>query len=195
MSSENSYPAATEAEAAQEVAQQAVVQARETAEQALDALKRTSASRLCYLGCMAGVVVSMLVFDVASFRVATPGIAVSETMADAQRTMEARLNSLSYSAFASTLWGKLAWLSAAAGFGLMVASAIGKARGGWVPLAIIGCGAFATLLLILVFFVGFPDLSAYADASCSATLFGYWLPLFASAVGTACAVKPILLAK
>ncbi|MEM8735770.1 MAG: hypothetical protein AAGG44_16185, partial [Planctomycetota bacterium] len=121
-----------------------------------------------------------------------PGVAVSETVAQAQRDAEAKLNSWSYSAFTSSLWGKLAWLSALSGIGITIASAMGWLRTGWGPLAEVGCAALATVLLLLLFFVGFPDLSAYGDASCSATLLGYWIPLLAAGIATFAAVKPIL---
>ena len=200
MSTDQSHAASetnarAEAEAAQAAAQQALTQAQETAKQAVETIKMMSPERLAYLGCMVAVVVCMLVFDMASFAVATPDVAVSETVAAAQRSLEARMNSWSYSAFTSTLWGKLAWLSALSGIGLMIASAMGKLRAGWVPLALIGAAGLATLMMMLLFFVGFPDLSAYSDASCSATLLGYWVPLLAAAGGTAAAAKPVFFAK
>ncbi len=196
MSTENTNTTArAEAEAAQEAAQQAVAQAQETAKRAVETIKLMSPERLAYLGCMAAVTVSMLIFDMASFSVSTPDVAVSETVAQAQREMEAKMNSWSYSAFTSTLWGKLAWVSAVGGIGLMIATAMGKLRAGWAPLAIIGCAGMTTMLMLLLFFVGFPDLSAYSDARCSTTLMGYWLPLMAAAGATGIAVKPLLGAK
>ena len=156
MSTENTNAAArAEAEAAQEAAQQAVAQAQATAKKAVETIKLMSPERLVYLGCMAAAVVSMLIFDMASFSVSTPDVAVSETVAQAQREMEAKMNSWSYSAFTSTLWGKLAWMSAVAGTGLMIASAMGKLRAGWVPLAIIGCAGMTTVLMLLLLAEGF----------------------------------------
>lgn len=190
MSHEESSVGKTDAEIAQD-AQQAVAQAQETVRKALRSLQSMSPDHWFYMGSMAAVVVCMLIFNMASFVVATPGVPVSETVADAQRSMEAKLNASSYSAFSSTLWGKLAWLSALGGIGLTVAFAVGKIRSGWVPLAKVGCSALATLLLLLLFFVGFPDLSAYSDANCDATWLGYWTPLISAAVATTAAAKPI----
>ena len=55
-----------------------------------------------------------------------------------------------------------------------------------------GCAALATVLMLLLFVVGFPDLSAYSDADVSATLLGYWLPLIAAATATGCSVQRLL---
>lgn len=187
--------AQTETESAQEAAQQAVAQARETAEQAAAAIRAMDPTRLAYLGCLTAVVIFTLIFDMASFTVATPDHAVSETVAQAQREMEARMNSWSYSAFTSTGWGKLMWSAALAGIGLMIWAAVRKSTLAWVPLAQIGLAGVATLCMLLLFFVGFPDLSAYSDASCSATLLGYWVPLLAAAAATCLAAKPFVLTK
>lgn len=194
MSTDNTDAARIEAEAAQEAAQKAVAQAQETAKQAVETIKMMSSERLAYLGCMAAVVACMLVFDMASFTVASDG-PVSETVAAAQKALQARMNSWSYSAFTSTLWGKLAWGSAVTGIGLMITSAMGKIRAGWVPLALIGCAGLSTVLMLLLFFVGFPDLSASRDAGCSATLLGYWAPLLAAAGATVAAAKPVFFTK
>lgn len=181
-----------ETEAAREAAQQAVEQARETAGQAVATIKAMDATRLAYLGCLTAVVVCTLIFDMASFTIATPDHAVSETVAAAQRSLEARMNSWAYSAFTSALWGKLMWFSAVGGIGLMVWAAVKKSSAAWIPLAQVGCAAMATLCLLLLFFVGFPDLSAYSDASCSATLFGYWVPLLAAGGATFLSAKPLI---
>ena len=188
MSSETTNAAKTEAEAAQE----AVTQARETATMAIETIRAMTSERIAYLGCLTAVVVFTLIFDMASFAVETPDVAVPETVAQAQREMEAKMNSWSYSVFSSSVWGKLTWFSALAGIGLTMTAAIKKLRAGWVPLATIGCAMMTTLLMMLLFFVGFPDLSAYSDASCSATMLGYWVPLLAAIGATSAAVKPIL---
>ena len=183
-----------EVEAAQDAAKQAAEQARETAEKAVATIKAMDSNRLAYLGLLAVVLVSTLIFDMASFSVGTD-YAVSETTAQAQREAEAKLNSWAYSAFSSSMWGKLMWVSALGGIGLLVWSAMTTSRLAWVPLALIGCAAMSTLCLLLLYVVGFPDLSAYSDASCSATLLGYWLPLIAASTATFFAAKPIFLSK
>jgi len=175
-------------DAARQATEEAVNQAREVSSQVVTAVSGLDRLRLVYLSAMAVVVVSTLVFNMASFSVGLDG-PVSETVADAQRVAQAKLNSWSYSAFTSSMWGKLMWLSAIAGIGVLVYEAVSKATAGWVPLAQIGCAILSTLLLLLLFVVGFPDLSAYSDAETSATLLGYWLPLAASGTATACAVK------
>ncbi|MEM7783119.1 MAG: hypothetical protein AAF623_07180 [Planctomycetota bacterium] len=192
MSTKEAENVRQDSEAARQAAHQAVEQARETANQAVSAMQRMNRNQFIYFGCLAAVVVSTLIFDMASFSVLTPDVAVSETTAQAQRDAEAMLNSWSYSAFTSSVWGKLAWLSALAGIGLLMASVLNKLRGGWLILSSIGCAALTTLLMLLLFFVGFPDLSAYSDARCSSTWLGYWFPLFASAGATVAAVKQIV---
>ncbi|MEP3480593.1 MAG: hypothetical protein ABJZ55_15190 [Fuerstiella sp.] len=175
-------------DAAKEATEDAVKQAREVSSQVVTAVSGLDRLRLIYLTAMAVVVVSTLVFNMASFSVGLDG-PVSETVADAQRVAQAKLNSWSYSAFTSSMWGKLMWLSAVAGVGVLIYEAVAKASAGWIPLAQIGCAALSAVLLLLVFVTGFPDLSAYSDAKTSATLLGYWLPLAASITATVCAVK------
>ncbi len=185
-----SNSAQADTQAAQEAAQQAVAQARETAERAVTSVRALDSGRLAYLGCLAVVVLFTLIFDMAAFRVGTD-YAVSETTAQAQRVAEAKLNSWAYSAFSSSLWGKLMWFSALGGLGLMIWSAMTRPSQAWVQLAFIGTAALSTLMLMLLYLVGFPDLSAYSDASCRATLLGYWVPLLAAAAATGLAAKPI----
>lgn len=189
-STQNATP--TDTDVAQQAAQRAVLQARESATQAANAIRSLDSTRLGYLGCLAVVVVFTLLFDMASFTVATPDHAVSETVAQAQRDAQARLNSWSYSAFTSTGWGKLMWLSALCGVGIVIWSAVKKSAAAWVPLAQVGFAGATTLFMMLLFFVAFPDLSAYSDADSSATLLGYWLPLFAAAAATFLSLKPLL---
>lgn len=177
----------------QEAAREAMNQARETARDALTTIKAMDPLRLTYLGCLAVVVVSTLIFDIASFTVATPGKAVSETVAQAQRDAEALLNTNSISAFhAHRYWGRLMWFSALGGMVLLIWAVVKKSTLAWVPLAQVGLAGVATLCMLLLFAVGFPDLSAFSDASCSATLLGYWVPLLAAAGATFASVKPIL---
>lgn len=176
--------------AAREAADQALNQAREAANSAIASLKTLDCNRLIYLAALATFVVSTLIFDMASFSIGVDH-AVSETVAQAQRDLQARMNSWSYPIFTSTLWGKLAWLSAVGGVALVIVSASKGIRAAWIPLAEIGCAAICTLLLLLLFFVGFPDLSAYDDARCSATLFGYWLPFAAAAVATVTSARRV----
>lgn len=177
--------------AAREAADQAIVQAREAASATINSLKTLDTLRLAYLGSLAAVVVLTLVFDMTSFSIGLDS-AVSETVAQAQRDLQARMNSWSYSAFTSTIWGKLAWATAATGVGLVIWCVSTRTRAAWVPLAEIGCAVACTLLLALMFFVSFPDLSAYSDASCSATLFGYWLPLAAAGTASTASVRRLL---
>jgi len=172
---------AHQAEAAREATQQALNQAKAAADTALTSLKTLDQRRMIYLGSLAAVVVLTLIFDMASFHIGVDH-AVSETVAQAQRELQAKMNSWSYPVFSATAWGKIAWAAAMAGVAIVVWSASTNSKAVWVPLAEIGCAAVCTLMLLLLFFVGFPDLSPYSDASCSATLFGYWLPLGASGV-------------
>ena len=183
-----------ETEAARQAAQEAVGQARETTEQAIEAIKAMDAPRIGYLACLGTVALFTLIFNMASYSVGLD-VAVSETTAQAQRVAEAKLNAAALSAFTATTWGKLAWLSAVAGIGLVIWSAVTKSRLAWVPLAQVGLAGLATLVMMLLFFVGFPDLSAYDDASCSATLLGYWVPLFAAGGATFLAAKPLFFDK
>ena len=178
-------------EAAKEAAEAAVQQAREVSKQVVASVSGLDPLRMTYVGAMALVVVTTIIFNMASFTVGLD-VAVSETTAQAQRVAEAKLNSWSYSAFTSTIWGKLMWLAAIGGCGVLVYEAVTKKPAPWIPLAQIGCAAMATMLMMLLFFVGFPDMSAYTDTNTSATLFGYWLPLAAAATATVCSVKRII---
>ena len=172
--------------AAREAADQALNQAKEAATTAVASLKTLDGRRMTYLGALATFLVLTLIFDMASFEVGVD-YAVSETVAQAQRDLQARMNSWSYSLFSSAVSGKIAWFSAAAGVGLVIWSVTQKSRAAWIPLAEIACGVICALAVLLLFFVGFPDLSAYEDARCSATVFGYWMPLVAA--GTAAMVS------
>ena len=174
--------------AAKQAAEEAVGQAKEMAQDAIEKIKILDPPQLGYLAAMAVVVIFTLVFKMASFDVGSDH-AVSETQAQAERNAEAWMNSNSYSAFSSGLAGKLVWLSALSGVGLLLWSTIAKFRAGWVPLAQLGCAALATLLMVLLYVIGFPDLGAAnerfsADFDTSATLFGYWVPLLASGAAT-----------
>ena len=178
-------------EAAKVAAEAAVQQAREVSKKMVASVSAMEPMRMVYLGAMTAVVVSTLVFNMASFSVGLEG-PVSETTAQAQRIAEAKLNSWSYSAFTSTFWGKLMWVSALAGIGVLVYEAVTQKAAAWIPLVQIGCAAMATILMMLLFLVGFPDLSAYTDTRTSATLFGYWLPLAAAVTALACSIKRII---
>lgn len=177
--------------AAREASEQAIEQARELATEAVSTIKRMDGPRLSYLGALAVVVVFTLVFDIASFAVGSDG-PVSETQAAAERFAEARLNSWSYSAFTSCLWGKIMWLSALGGAVLVVWAAMTKSPVVWVPLAEVGFAAVATLMMLLLWFVAFPDLSGYGDTTMSATLLGYYAPLVAAGTATFVATRRIM---
>ena len=101
-------------DAAKEAAEAAVQQAHEVSKQVVASVSGLDPIRMTYLAAMSVVVVSTLIFNMASFSVGLD-VAVSETTAQAQRVAEAKLNSWSYSAFTSTIWGKLMWLSALGG--------------------------------------------------------------------------------
>ena len=180
-----------QAAAAREAADQAIEQAKQVTGEAISSLKTLDQNRLIYLACLSVVAVATLIFNMASFSVGVD-YAVSETVADAQRSLQARMNSWSYSVFASTFWGKLAWISAVGGIALVIVGVTKKMRAAWLPLAEIGCAAVCTLMLLLLLFVGFPDLSAYDDAQCSATLLGYWLPFLASIAATIASARRLV---
>ena len=193
-SGESAAPAGPDTSAAsKEAAQQAARQAQALAHEVVKAVKTFDAAQLVYVASLAVVVAFTLVFDIASFDVGVDH-AVTEGRAEEMREMQAMLNSMSYSAFSSTLWGKLMWVSALAGIVLAVWGHISKSRAGWVPLAQIAAAGLATLLLLLLFFVGFPDLSEYSDVDVDTTLFGYWVPLLAAATATVASVRRIVAA-
>lgn len=182
--------------AARDAAEQAVGQAREMAADAMAKIRRLDAPRLGALAALAGVVLMTLIFDMASFSVFSDG-AVSETQAQAERSLQARMNSWSYSAFASCLTGKLMWLVALAGTGLLVYDAVSRSQAVWLPLAQAGAAIATFLLMGLLFLVGFPDLGGLnvdllSNVRASATLFGYWLPLLASGTAAFLLVQRIL---
>ena len=167
------------ARAAREASEQAVQHARELATDAVDTIRGLDQPRLFYLCALAVVVVATLVFDMAGFKVDSNG-PVSETQAAAERFAEARLNSWAYSAFSSCIWGKLMWVASLAGIAIVVWSSMTKSAAAWVPLAEVGCAIVAVLMMALLWFVAFPDLSGYENADSHATLFGFWLPLAAA---------------
>lgn len=181
------------AKAAREASQQAAEQAKEFASDAVDAIKGLDQPRLFYLSALIVVLASTLVFDMTSFSVDSGG-PVSETQAAAERFAQARLNAAAYSAFSSSLWGKFMWLAALGGVASVVWASVTKSADAWVPLAEVGCATVAALMMLLLWFVGFPDLSGYSDTTTHATMFGYWLPLVATCAAVAMAVKRILAA-
>lgn len=178
------------AAAARKASEQAIEQAREFATEAMSTIKGLDRLRLSYLAALAVVIVCTLVFDIASFAVGSDG-PVSETQAAAERFAEARLNSWSYSAFSSCLWGKTMWLSSLGGITLVVWAAMTKSPIVWVPLAEVGCAAVSTLMMLLLWFVAFPDLSGYRDTTMSATLLGYYAPLVAASSATLVSIRRI----
>lgn len=166
---------------AREMAQQVAGQAREMASDAIDKVKRLDSASLGALGALMAVLLLTFLVDMASFSVYSD-TAISETMADAERSLEARMNSWSYSAFGSGMIGKLMWLSTLAAAGLLIYGAITQTHAAWLILAQAGAAALACLLMLLLFLVGFPDLQGVnedvtSNVDSSATLLGYWLPL------------------
>lgn len=180
--------------AAKQAAEQATAQAKELAANATSAMKALEPKRMYYVMALGVVVLFTLVFAMPSFSVGSAG-PVSETQAMAERNVQATLNSWSYSAFSSTIWGKIMWLSALAGIAIVIWSAVKDTTAGWVPLAEVGCAAMAMLMLMLLYVVGFPSLPSYSEythVNVSATLFGYWIPLVAAGFATAMSVKRIV---
>ena len=84
------------------------------------------------------------------------------------------------------------WLATLGGVATVVWAAITKSSSVWVPLAEVGCATVATLMMLLLLFVGFPDLSGYSDTATSATAIGYWLPLLGTSIATFLAGKRIM---
>ncbi|MEM7454113.1 MAG: hypothetical protein AAF456_07130 [Planctomycetota bacterium] len=185
-----------EIDAAKQAATEAVDQAKVLAQDAIDKIKILEPTQLGYLIALGIVVLFTLVFDIASFSVGSVH-AVSETVADAERSMEATLNANSYSAFASTFAGKLMWLCAVAGIGILIWSTVAKVRAGWIPLAQIGTAASTLVLMMFLFIAGFPDVGGLdslfvSNVDVDATLLGYWIPLFAAGTATALSAKRLI---
>ena len=177
-------------------ARQAANEAKEMAVDAYEKVKRLEPAQLGYLGAMAVVVLATILFDMAAFRVFTDG-AVSETQAAAERSLQANMNAWSYSAFTSSLTGKLMWLCALGGLGIVLWSTIAKVRSAWIPLAQAGCAIGAAFFMLLLYVVGFPDLSGVdtmltSKIRSSATLFGYWLPLAAATTAAYLSIQRIM---
>ena len=181
------------ARAARAVSQQAAEQAKEFTLNAASAIQELDRPRRLYLVTLAVVMVVTLVFDMTAFTVDSGG-PVSETQAAAERFAQSRLNAAAYSAFSSSLWGKLMWLATLGGFATVVGSSTTKSTSPWVPLAEVGCAAVAAATMMLLWFVGFPDLSGYSDTFTRATLLGYWLPLVGTCSATVLAAKRIVTA-
>lgn len=181
------------AKAAREASQKAAEQAREFTTNAAIAIKGLDQPRRLYLLALAVVLAATLIFDMTAFTVDSGG-PVSETQAAAERFAQSRLNAAAYSAFTSSIWGKLTWFATLGGIATVVWASITKSGSAWVPLAEVGCAAVAALMMMLLWFVGFPDLSGYSDTVTHATLLGYWLPLLGSCLATALAAKRILAA-
>ena len=181
------------ARAAREASQQAAEQAKEISSHVATAIMGLDRPRLLYLVALAGVLISTLVFDMTAFTVDSGG-PVSETQAAAERFAQSRLNAAAYSAFASSVWGKLMWLATLGGITTIIWASTTKSASAWVPLVEVGCAATAALMMMLLWFVGFPDLSGYSDTQTHATLIGYWTPLFAAGCATLLAAKRIFAA-
>jgi len=95
--------------------------------------------------------------------------------------------------YSGAFGGKLAFLGAAAGIGLLLWSTLGKRKDPWIPLAIAGAAA-AAVLGILLTRMGMSGGGSFGGTkvSINGTLLGWWLPLAAAATATAVAVQRIL---
>lgn len=89
--------------------------------------------------------------------------------------------------------GKLAFLGALAGVGILIWSASAKRRDPWVPLALAGSAGLATLgILITRLGTGGGGSNEMIKVSVDGTLFGWWLPFLAAAAATFVSVQRIL---
>ena len=133
-STSESNATANEAAAAKEAARQAAASAKQLAGSAAEKIMRLEPMQLAVAGLLSLVLATTFLFDMASFSVFSDG-AVTETQAAAERSLEARMNSWSYTALASSLTGKLMWLSALLGVGFILYPAFANRHSAWVPLA------------------------------------------------------------
>lgn len=140
------------------------------------------------------VILASLFFDMLHFEIVT-NRAVTPTMAGEIRRMESLLNGHAYSVFASTFWGKLIVLGSLAAGGLVVWSFLTQSRQPWIPIAVVGAAALATVCFLLTGVIGTPDErvfaghASYLRPDMDLTLLGYWLPLTASSVATLAGAK------
>lgn len=111
---------------------------------------------------------------------------------DSKSTSPALVGLKNYSGAAG---GKLAFLGAAAGLGILLWSTIGKRKDAWIPLALPGAAALAALGILMTR-SGITGGSGFGGASVSVstsgTLLGWWLPLAAAVVATVVSVQRIL---
>lgn len=88
--------------------------------------------------------------------------------------------------YSGAFGGKLAFLGAAAGIGILIWSTLGKRKEPWIPLAIAGAAGLAVLGILMT------RMGMSTNVSINGTLFGWWLPFAAAATATTVAVQRIL---
>ncbi len=196
-SSQDVTSPSSDSDQAAAAAKEAAMQAKAKAGQAAQALRQLDGPNKIVAGALLVAAICALVFDMVSFEI-TSSKPVSPTMAAEMTRMEGMLNGAAYSAFSSTLWGKIMMLSAVGGVGLLIWSHLTKQRAGWVPLAIAGSAVLCLAMMLLIGLTGAPSdglfarNESYLRPDIDLTLLGYWLPLLAAGAAAAAGAKRIL---
>ena len=86
--------------------------------------------------------------------------------------------------FPSRFGGKLAFLGALAGVGILIWSTVAKRKEPWIPLALAGSAALAALGILLTRLGLGGESNEFVKIGVNGTLLGWWLP-FAGAVAAA----------
>ncbi len=88
--------------------------------------------------------------------------------------------------------GKLAFLGAVAGVGILIWSTLGKRKEAWVPLALAGAAGLAALgILMTRLGMSSGGGSDLVKVSINGTLLGWWLPLAGAVAATVVSVQRI----
>jgi hypothetical protein len=113
---------------------------------------------------------------------------------DIQASSSQTLPSLSgMHGYSGAFGGKLAFLGAAAGIGILLWSTFGKRKETWIPLGLAGAAGLAALGILMTR-MGMGGGGSFGGTSISinGTILGWWLPLAAAVVATVVSAQRIL---
>jgi hypothetical protein len=148
-----------------------------------------------YLIALAVTALCSLVFGAFSTKIkmgkGMPELAkVTSQLSGAQKSTSPSL--LSLHSYKGAFGGKLAFLGALAGIGILVWSTVGKRKDSWIPLGLAGAAGVAALgILMTRLGMSSGGGNEMMKISINGTLLGWWLPFAAAIAATVVAVQRI----
>ena len=149
-----------------------------------------------YLIALAVTALCSLVFSAFTTTVETSGAAgglgaLVGTTVGASNSNSPALLSLHH--YKGAFGGKLAFLGAVAGIGILIWSTIAKRKDAWVPLAVAGAACAATLGILLTRLgMASGGGNELIKVSINGTIFGWWVPLAGAVAATVVSVQRIM---